>query len=372
MSENRSGHPFWIYETIMRCGDVLASWREEKQQLKLEQLANTITEKQPKHIFLAGTGSSYLAAIAQSFGFNQLAGIPSSSWVTGELRSYPPPHFAKNALLILNTHSGKSPGDVKLVEQAKRHGIYTIGITDVCDSPFARDCDDLLIGQDGPKRELPSTRTYSSAIFRTLLLAVTCAEKSGSGRAIEGYRRALNQLPERMKEFLIRFDAKAKSLAATFDDRLAYVVVSSGPNMATAYEGAMGLTQGTGKPAAGYNVDEYLHGPIQSLGSGHCVVAVAPPGPFQEKIITFARCARSIGARVILITPEGSAPLEEEDVVVPMPGSIPEVITPVLYCAPFWLLGYYLSLRNCLDPDNLSMTRNSFKASGLRQLKIMV
>jgi len=99
------------------------------------------------------------------------------------------------------------------------------------------------------------------------------------------------------------------------------------------------------------------------------VVAIAPPGPFQTKIGGFARAVRRIGAKVMMVAPEGSEALKEADVSIAMPGGIPEVLTPVLYCAPFWLLGYYFSLFYGLDPDNLSMDQPAFKTSGLAELK---
>lgn len=369
MNAKRIGHPYWIYETIMSSGKVLESWQHEKQQSKVEEISDIIGQRSPAHVFLAGTGSSHLATLAQSHAFHGIAGIPCSTWVSSELKSYPPPHFDEKALLMLNTHTGKSPGDVRLIEQAKARGVYTVGVTDVEDSPFAAACDSLLIGQDGRKREFPSTRTYSSAMYRTLLVAMACARKTGSIAALEEYREVLRRLPGTMSGFLDGFDAKAKSMVAEFLDVKAYFVVSLGPNLATAHEGAMGLTQGTGRPAAGYHVDEYMHGAVQSLGEGHCVVAIAPPGPFLDKIGGFARLARRIGAKVLMVAPEGSGVLKEGDVGIAMPRGIPEVVTPVLYCAPFWLLGYYFSLHFGLDPDSLSMDSEVFKTSGLAELK---
>lgn len=372
MNDKRTGHPYWVYETIMASGDVLASWGAEQQRRTVEETAATIVGRRPTYVFLAGTGSSHLAALAQTHAFHRIAGMAASPWVTSELRGYPPPHFDGSSLLMMNTHSGKSPADAKLVEEAKGRGVYTIGVTDVEDSPFAKACDRLLIGRDGSKREFPSTRTYASAIYRTLLLTAACARRSAPAARIGEYEESLARIPRVLKDFVTSFDAKAREMVPELADRTAYVVVSSGPNMSTAHEGAMGLTQGTGRPAAAYNVDEYLHGPVQSLGEGHCMVAIAPPGPFHAKLAASVRVARRIGARVLTVAPEGSEALAESDVRVAMPSGIPEVVTPVVYCAPFWLLGYYFSLHFGLDPDSLSMDREAFRTSGLAELKKMV
>jgi glucosamine 6-phosphate synthetase-like amidotransferase/phosphosugar isomerase protein len=372
MSDRRIKHPYWIYETIMGAPDVLSSWLEPDAESRIEETAERVLMREPRHIFFSGTGSSSLAAISQAFAFNEIAGIPASAHVTAELMHYPPAHFDSSSILALNTHSGKSPGDVEMVRRAKGRGVYTVGVTDIPDTPFARAVNALFIGNDGPKHEMPSTRTYSSAIFRVLLLAISCAMKKGSVDSSLEYDEKVKRIPRCMREFLINFESQAKKIAERLTRYRGYYVISAGPNMATATEGAMGLTQGTGKPAAGYNIDEYMHGQIQSLGSGLCVITVAPPGTYHEKIGRFTQCARRIGADVLMMAPEGSVFLDEHEMHVALPDAIPEVLTPALYCTPFWQIGYFCSLLNGLDPDTLSMDKQNFKDSGLAELKKLV
>jgi glucosamine--fructose-6-phosphate aminotransferase (isomerizing) len=369
MQESRSSHPFFIYETIFGAPNILSDWLKPECKEKIDDIAERIIRLKPGHIFLSGTGSSYLAAIAQTYGFNRITGISASAWIRSELMTYTPHHFKETAVLFFNTHSGKSPGDVALIERAKERGVYTVGVTDVPDSAFAKSVDELLIGTDGPKKEMPSTRTYSSAIFRVLQVAISCAEKAGSLSHINEYQSAIERIPHLMKSLLDDVDPKANDIVNHVKSQRAFYVISAGPNMSTAYEGAMGLTQGTGKPAAGFNVDEYINGPIQSLSSEDCVIAVAPPGPFELRIGKCARIARSIGAKTVVIAPQKSESLHEGNISIPVPDGIPEVFTPVVYCVPFWLIGYYFSLRNGFDPDNLSMKNEAFKKSGLAELK---
>jgi glucosamine 6-phosphate synthetase-like amidotransferase/phosphosugar isomerase protein len=372
MSDKRIKHPYWIYETIMGAPEILSSWLEPAAESMIGEAAERVVKREPRHIFFSGTGSSSLAALSQAFAFNEIAGIPASAHVTSELMHYAPAHFDSSSILVLNTHSGKSPGDVEMVQRAKDRGIYTVGVTDIPDTPFARAVDELLIGKDGPKHEMPSTRTYSSAIFRVLLLAISCAMKKGSVDSSVEYYEKVKRIPGCMREFLNNFEPRAQKIAELLKHYGVYYVISAGPNMATAIEGAMGLTQGTGMPAAGYNIDEYMHGQIQSLRHGVCVITVAPPGPFHDKIGRFAQCARHIGADILMMAPEGSAFLDEHEMHVALPDSIPDVLTPALYCVPFWQIGYFCSLINGLDPDTLSMARQNFKDSGLAGLKKLV
>ncbi len=371
MSEKRNGHPYHIYETIMGAPEKLQGWLENESCAKIKGIAEKIRKIRPRKIYTTGTGSSYMAAITESFAFNEIAGIPSSAFVTAELRAYPPQDFGAGDIMILNTHSGKSPGDEAMAQVAKDRGVFTIGVTDVDGTPFAESVDALLIGKDGPKHEMPATRTYSSAMFRTLLLAIECAKKQGSLYRAREYERQMKLIPGMMRNHLDELDKKAPGIVDAIHGNSAYFVISAGTNMSTAIEGAMGMTQGTGMPTAGFHVDEYLHGPIQSLAAGRCVITIAAPGPFHEKLWRFADVVKNIGAKVLMIAPEGSDAAKHGDVTVTLPSGIDELLTPPFYCAPFWLIGYYASLKNGLNPDSLSMELNEFKNSGLADMKMI-
>lgn len=372
MESIRKGHPYHIYDTIMGAPEKLQGWLEDESNAKIDDITEEIRKIKLKKIYTTGTGSSYMAAITESFAFNEIAGIPSSAFVTSELKAYPPPDFGAGDIMIINTHSGKSPGDAAMVEVAKDRGVFTIGVTDVDGTPFAESVDALLIGKDGPKHEMPSTRTYSSAMFRTLLLTIDYAKKQGLLSKVQEYERQMKLIPGMMRSHLDILDKKAPGIVDAIHGKSAYFIISAGTNMSTAIEGAMGMTQGTGMPAAGFHVDEYMHGPIQSLEAGRCVIAIAAPGPFHEKLWRFADVAKNIGAKVLMIAPEGSDAAVHGDISVTLPSGIDELLTPPLYCASFWLIGYYASLKCGLNPDSLSMGLKKFKNSGLADMKLVL
>jgi glucosamine 6-phosphate synthetase-like amidotransferase/phosphosugar isomerase protein len=138
-------------------------------------------------------------------------------------------------------------------------------------------------------------------------------------------------------------------------------VIASGPNLATAHEGALGLSQSRGVPAQGFAVENWLHGPIQTLLPEHCVIAIAAPSPQKSRILQAAKAAKIIGATVIVMQPRGMSTEIEADFTIPLPDDIPEILTPLLYVAPLWQLGYFFSLKVGHDPDRLSMEQPAFQ-----------
>ena len=265
------------------------------------------------------------------------------------------------SVLILTSHSGRTLGDLRVVEQARQRGAYTIGVTDIPDSPLAQAVDDTIIGPGGRKAELPATRTYTAAMFRILQLAASLGRRRDDSDLAATYDEHLRELPHILREFLDHFSAQAGAYA----DGLAGVeqafVIGAGPNMSTAFEGALVLLQSTDAAAQAFHVEELLHGPIQALRPGMCVVAVAAPGPLQERIIQTAQACQVIGATVLAIAPEDTPGLQDFDMHVAMPAQIPELLTPLLYIVPLWLTGYRFAVATGRDPDNLSRNREEFK-----------
>jgi glucosamine--fructose-6-phosphate aminotransferase (isomerizing) len=267
------------------------------------------------------------------------------------------------SVLILTSHSGRTKGDLRVVERARQRGAYTIGITDIADSPLAQAVDDTIIGPGGRKTELPATRTYTAAMFRILQLASSLAKRLDDSDTAKVYDKELGKLPHTLHRLLNRFSTQAGSYADALADVERYFVIGAGPNMSTAFEGALVLLQSTDAGGQAFHVEEMLHGPIQALRPGACVAAVAAPGPLQERIIQSARACHTIGATVLTIAPEGTPGLQDAGLHVSMPAQIPELLTPILYIVPFWLIGHRSAVATGRDPDNLSMNEEAFKSA---------
>lgn len=363
MLETRAERPYSIWDSIMRTPEMLEACLAEPIRGHVEEVADRLAELAPRRAFCAGTGSSNYASIVHASALEKLARLPSSWHTTSELGVYPPVDMGSESVLILTSHSGRTMGDLRVVERARQRGAYTIGVTDIPDSPLAQAVDDTIIGPGGRKTELPATRTYTAAMFRVLQLASSLAKRLDDADVATTYDEDLRELPHTLHRFLDRFSTQAGSYADTLADVERYFVIGAGPNMSTAFEGALVLLQSTDAGGQAFHVEEMLHGPIQALRPGACVVAVAAPGPLQERIIQCARACHTIGASVLIIAPEDTPGLRDADMHISMPAQIPELLTPMLYIAPFWLIGYQSALATDRDPDNLSRNKEAFKSA---------
>ena len=349
----------------MRTPEMLEACLAEPIRGYIEHVADRLAELAPRRAFCAGTGSSAYASIVHAFALEELAGLSSSWHITSELGAYPHVHLGPESVLILTSHSGRTIGDLRVVERARQKDTYTIGVTDIPDSPLAQAVDDTIIGPGGRKAELPATRTYTAAMFRTLQLAVSLAKRLDNSDVAATYEKDLRELCHVLRAFLDGFSTQAGAYANRLADVERYFVIGAGPNMSTAFEGALVLLQSTDAAAQAFHVEEMLHGPIQAVRPGTCVVAVAAPGPLQKRILQSAEACHVIGASVLAIAPEDAPGLRDADIDmhIPMPAQIPELLTPVLYIVPFWLMGYQFALATGRDPDNLSRNKEEFKSA---------
>jgi glucosamine 6-phosphate synthetase-like amidotransferase/phosphosugar isomerase protein len=183
------------------------------------------------------------------------------------------------------------------------------------------------------------------------------------------YSNEIAMIPGCMRRCVETFDNKGPEIARKLKGVSNFLVIAHGPNLSTAQEAAMGLTQATGLPAQGFLLEEYLHGQVQSLSAESSVMIIASPGPCIERLTRFTDVAKIIGAQVMLFAPEDSPSCIDNDECIPLPGGVNEVLTPAFYCTPFWYIVYHLSLLYREDPDRLSMDKSAFRESGLGQYK---
>ncbi len=265
-----------------------------------------------------------------------------------------------NTAVFFISHSGKSEGDLRVVEQVKALGAYTIGVTDIKGSALAEAVDQLLIGPGGSKIELPASRTYATAIYRLQLLAQALADVLKVVDDPDEYKNALLALPEQVKGFMATFETEAPKVVDLLSDRRYQLIIGFGPNWANAGEAAMAFNQSSGIPTLRYEMENYIHGPMQGLTPDAGVIGIAPTAALQNRMFGMMAAARTIGAKTVLLAPKGTqAPAV--DYLVELPAGIPDLISAIPYMVPLWQIGYYFGLLgNGTHPDRLSMDKPEF------------
>lgn len=361
-TKRRDQHPFWIWESIMNTPKMLEECLSGPTFKQVEEVAKKCHQKGINKIYLLGTGSSYFATIAEKHAFEICAGLPTSTYLTTEFREYTPLNLNEHCAVFFHSHSGGTKGDPETVKKARDLGAYTVAVTDIPESALAKSAEDALIGPGGSKVELPATRTYSAAIFRMIQVAIELGKSSGNQEAALKTEEYLKQVPQLLEKVAEKYAKLSPEIVEQLKGCRSFFMVGAGPNYATADESALGFSQSSGRPAQAFQLENFLHGPIQTLRKDIGVVLIAPSGPFQERLLKTAQACKIIGAKVVLLYPEDLDQNVECDVCMEIPGGIPELISPLLYMTPLWQVAYYFSLlgEGC-HTDRLSMDKPEFK-----------
>lgn len=356
----RTQHPYHVWDSLQLIPGLLTECLESEVQSDIEKIVADFQQRGINKLIMLGRGSSYFAALSVEFLFEKLTKLPVSCFVTNVFQEYPYDRCDSKTAVFFISHSGKSEGDLRVVEQVKKMGAYTIGVSDIPGSALAEAVDQMLIGPGGSKIELPASRTYATAIYRLELLAQALAEVLKVVDDPDEYKDALIALPEQVGTFMAAFETEAPKVVDLLSDRRFQLIVGFGPNWGNAGEAAMAFNQSSGIPTLRYEMENYIHGPIQGLTTDAGVIGIAPAAALQNRMFGMMAAARTIGAKTVLMAPKGTqAPAV--DYLVELPAGIPDLISPIPYMVPLWQIGYHFGLLgNGAHPDRLSMDRPEF------------
>jgi glutamine---fructose-6-phosphate transaminase (isomerizing) len=250
-----------VFEEEIRSQGELLRRRAEIGFEQSYQVAKSF--EQISYAVVAARGSSDNAAVFFQYlagrEFGLLVALATPSLYEGERAMR-----LDGAGVLALSQSGRTPGLVKVIEQATTQGCPRAVITNDASSPLAQTgalVIDLAVGQE---RAIASTKTFSATWH-----AVAQLVEALQGSALEG----LNELPDlvdRTSEWALSTPLPASLL----DAKNGLTVVGRGVGQAVAAEIALKIREVAGVRAESYAAADYLHGPIGADGDGSTLLLV--------------------------------------------------------------------------------------------------
>ena len=341
-AEAPKSHPFPMYDSVLSQPEEVARALVENKP-KSVAVADVLSKK--KKVYLVGIGTSSHAAMGGEYFFRLLCGnkLDIQFIHSFEFANYPP-KMDKDTAVIIVTHRGWKTFSERATKMVKEKGALSISVTGK--NPQK----EVLLGEHvllTSYQELSSAHTvsYVTALAVLLQVAETTAQKLD---VREKANVGSEKLPELLKSAL-GLEQQAKKLAERLADRKRFVFVSYGPNWNTALEAALKMQETTFLLAAGYEAEQFLHGPWVSLGPEAVVFFIAPWGAGKERCLQAMHAMKDIGATTLLLTEEGSLSAHADGVFL-LP-RMPELLTPPVYIQPLQFFSYYLALKLGNNPD---------------------
>ena len=144
------------------------------------KLAKEIVEKEVKHIFLVGAGSSYHAGFAMSYMFNRITKIPTFTEFSMEFQYLVKPILTKEDCVIGISQSGETKDTIEVIKISKELGCLTIGITNDANSNLAKISHYDIDLNCGKENSVLATKTYVTELTALAILSLEIANAVNS------------------------------------------------------------------------------------------------------------------------------------------------------------------------------------------------
>lgn len=306
----------------------------------------------PRLVVLAARGTSDNAAQFGRYLIEITTGIPVSLAAPSVSTLYRAPLQLEGALLVGISQSGESTDTNIVLEEGRKHGAATLGITNEAGSTLARLADATLLVRAGKEQSVAATKTYTGQLMAFYLLAWAL------GAPIDA--ADLERLPEAAAAAL-KLEPEVARRAERYRFMDHAVVIGRGLNYANAFEWALKLMETCYIVAERFSQADILHGPIAMVGQSFPAFVFAPPGVTWPVMRQLLERLAGIQAETMVVTDRSNREAPAGAVTVPMPlaalrrkssASLPEdLFTPIPYVIPAQIFAASLAAVKGLDPD---------------------
>lgn len=256
---------------------------------------------------------------------------------------YERPPRMPSALVVGISQSGQVPDVISVLEHARAQGRPTLAITNDPDSPLAVTAEHMIELHAGEERAVAATKTYTASLMGIAMLS---AELGSNGEMLD----QLGRIPGVIRE-LIRDTGKQLPRVERFRYMEHLAVIGRGYNYATAFEIALKIQELASIVTEPYSSADFLHGPIAMLRRGFPVFLIAPRGVVLGDIRALVDKLKELMAELVVISNDEEI-LASATLPVPLPGDLPEWLSPLVSVVPGQLFGLELARAKGLDPDH--------------------
>jgi glutamine---fructose-6-phosphate transaminase (isomerizing) len=313
----------------------------ERQSENAREIAKIFARDDVQYVLIASRGSSSNAARYAQYLLGRAARVPVMFATPSLYTIYEQPPRLDGAVVIGISQSGASPDVASVLAEARRQGRPTIALTNVADSPLAREADAVLPLEAGNEQAVAATKTYLNSLGAVALLFA-----ASDGPVAEAELARMPGLVQAQIELSL---ATAPPLEE-YEEAVGATVVARGVNYGTAFEIALKIRELSGLVVEAYSPADLMHGPIAAIRPGWPVVVVAPTGPARPSVegLVLPLCER--GARIIAVS-DVDAVLRRAQTKLPLVPRVPEWLSPLTAVVPGQLTALRLARLRGLDID---------------------
>ena len=265
------------------------------------------------HCLVAARGSSDNAAIFFQYLVGRETGLLVALAAPSLFERGPVGLDGAGVLVI--SQSGRSPGLLDVVEQARRQGRPSVAITNDPSAPLAGACDVVIELGAGVEHAIASTKTFSTTWHAVAQLTSVMAHSPLEGLG------GLGDVVMHAADELLSLDVPDVLLGAR-----GLTVVGRGVGYAVAREIALKVREVAGVRAEAFSAADFLHGPIGADGTDAVLLVVLTDEMGDELASEVLNGSRAMGMTTVVVRPTSRVEFDSDAQV-------------VVADAPNWVLG---------------------------------
>src|SRR5262245_19157172 len=320
--------------------EVLARTLREEAP-KIASLSRFLAARNVRLIVLVARGSSDNAALFGRYLLEISSHVPVSLAAPSVHTLYRARLDLKNALVVGVSQSGEGT-DINLVlENARKAGACTLGITNEPRSEMAQLVDEVLLIHAGKEHSVAATKTYTGQLLMFYLLAAALEQGQGLDK--------LRRLPD-LTSRCLELEPLIQSLVERYRFMNHCLVVGRGLVYANVYELAIKLMETCYVVSERFSSADFLHGPVAMIEADFPVILFAPPGKTFNEMRRLTQQLRKLRAETLVISSEISI-LKRATQASRIPVRIDEFLAPIPYIVPGQLFAAMLADVKGLSPD---------------------
>jgi glucosamine--fructose-6-phosphate aminotransferase (isomerizing) len=331
----------YLYREIHQQPQVIRDLIRQPQE-PIQTLAEEITARGIKHIFIAARGSSDNAGRYAKYMLGAHNHLDVSLAAPSLFTIYDQPPSLAGSLVLGISQSGKSPDIVSVLSEGKKQGALTATITNIPDSDLGLAADIVLDLQAGEEHSLAATKTYTTQLTTLALLSTALNPEPGRVEQLAAF-------PDQVEK-LLSIEPDIQELVERYRYMDHCVIIGRGLNYATAFEFALKLKELTYTIAEPYSSADFLHGPMALVDRGFPVFLIGPSGKMVPEMLGLVEKIRERDAEVMTIS-DNRELLNLANRTITLPAGMPEWLSPVSAIIPAQIFAMYLAYTRGFDVD---------------------
>ncbi len=239
---------------------ILETILENRVQIMSESM-EMLRGRHVPEIYLAGSGSSYHAAVAAAPFLKKALGV----------RVFPlhPAAFLQEealwtgrSLVLGISQQGTSMSVIRALDEAREHGLPAISVTGEYDTEITKHADANIYVECGVEDAGATTKGYTATVFTLMLFELGLAEELGKLSVEESlcYLGRMAAVVRNMEAVLEAGRDFSERTAKILRDSKDLILISGETLRSSLLEGVLKFSECCRFPVRGFEADEFMHG----------------------------------------------------------------------------------------------------------------